>query len=410
MRQPFTRILNMCFLALICSGLVFASTFVTGAHFAARDLDTVQASQSPDISEIVASVRKKTKVPAIAAALVTPDAIQSVTDGRRRFDQTTPVTPTDLFHTGSVTKSMTATLAGKLVEAGKLKWDTTVSDAFPEFAAEIDPALQSVTLFQLLGHRSGLALFVAGKELLSANQYAGTPSEQRLALARDLLTKPPRFQVGSFHYSNAGYGIAGAIIERAASESWENLIAAQVFSSSGASSLIGWPGFENEAAPWGHFEKGTIYHQPGQRFTPHNPNDPANLYFRFPSALAPSGDVSLTAQGMGFYAQMHLRGLMGIDSWLRSETIQYLHHNEFIPGTEGSFYSAGWFEGSLDGVATSVHNGSADTFFCVIALQPERGKAAVAIVNAGGDRGAKAAYATVEKLLGVKNLGGLISL
>jgi CubicO group peptidase (beta-lactamase class C family) len=42
------------------------------------------------------------------------------------------VTTNDVFHIGSCTKSMTATLTAMLIEEGKLRWDTTIADVFPE--------------------------------------------------------------------------------------------------------------------------------------------------------------------------------------------------------------------------------------------------------------------------------------
>ena len=71
---------------------------------------------------------------------MTPLAVVVVKDGEiceraavgvRKRDDPTPVTTNDLFHIGSCTKSMTATLAALLVEEGKLQWTTIVD--FPRF-------------------------------------------------------------------------------------------------------------------------------------------------------------------------------------------------------------------------------------------------------------------------------------
>ncbi|MBL8150215.1 MAG: beta-lactamase family protein, partial [Blastocatellia bacterium] len=360
--------------------------------------------KKPKLHSIVDRIKAKTKVPAISAAIITADFIEQYAVGVRQANGKSQATLNDRFHIGSVTKSVTSTIAAQLVEAGKIKWETTVNEIFPDFASKIDPQLRNVTLEQLLSHRSGLAGYESGEELLSAGNYGGTPVEQRFSFAMDLLTQPPKYRVGSFNYSNAGYGIAGAMIERVAKESWESLVQSSLIDTLGGSALIGWPGFNNPQAPWGHFEKGTLYHQKGELFTAHDPNDPNNLYFRFPSALAPSGDLSLNVNDLSSYVQLHLRGLMGQDTILKSSTVKRLHKANPEPIFGATFYSSGWLEGEIDGVATSLHDGSADTFYCIAAIQPSFGKAAVVIVNAGGKLGNRAAAMTIEKLMGIKNL------
>ena len=51
---------------------------------------------------------------------------------------------------------MTALLAAMFVEEGKIRWNSTVSEVFPEFSANMDPRLRRVTLEQLLSHTSGI--------------------------------------------------------------------------------------------------------------------------------------------------------------------------------------------------------------------------------------------------------------
>ena len=48
---------------------------------------------------------------------------------------------------------MTATLAGMLVEEGKLSWNTTIGEALGGPTQGVNPALATVSLEQLLSHR-----------------------------------------------------------------------------------------------------------------------------------------------------------------------------------------------------------------------------------------------------------------
>ena len=96
-------------------------------------------------------------LPALAAAIIkNGEIIASGAVGTRRAGTNNPVMIEDRFHIGSDTKAMTALIAAMLVEAGKLRWTSTVAEVFPELAATMDPALKGVTLEQLLSHTSGI--------------------------------------------------------------------------------------------------------------------------------------------------------------------------------------------------------------------------------------------------------------
>ena len=63
----------------------------------------------------------------------------------------------DRFHLGSDTKAFTSLLAGQFVEAGKLRWDSTLAEVFPEVKDKMDAEFAKITLEQLLSHAGGLA-------------------------------------------------------------------------------------------------------------------------------------------------------------------------------------------------------------------------------------------------------------
>ncbi len=56
------------------------------------------------------------------------------------------VTKLDKWSIGSFSKSMTATVAARLVEQGLIRFDSRVSDVFPELIGKINPEFESVTL------------------------------------------------------------------------------------------------------------------------------------------------------------------------------------------------------------------------------------------------------------------------
>ena len=356
-------------------------------------------SGAPDVAKLAAAVRAQTPVPALAGAYLTSNGFRIGAVGVRRNDQPTPIAETDLFQIASCTKSMTATLAGLLVEQGRIRFDSTLAQVFPTLP--INAALRDVTLLQLLQHRSGLAAFESGEELLSAAAFGTEGRAARLALTKSLLAQAPAFAVGSFNYSNAGYGVAGAMLEAVANDGWENLLRARVMAPLGASIKYGWPGAGDPNQPWGHilFEG---------KLTALDPNDPSIPFYNTPiPALEPSGAVpSMNAASMARYVQLHLRGLRGQNGLLRAATIQTLHTP--APSSDGIPYACGWIETSVGGQRISIHNGSYDPFYALMVVVPGQDKAAIALCNTGEESGVSAASALVEKLLELPGLSGIL--
>src|SRR4051794_22813049 len=125
------------------------SALCAGASGAARAPLSLDATLSPFLARY--------ELPALAAAVVKDGEIIAVgAVGTRKAGADLPVTVNDRFHLGSATKAMTALLAGMLVDEGKLRWNSTVADLFPELVEKMDPGLRRVTLEQLLSHTSGV--------------------------------------------------------------------------------------------------------------------------------------------------------------------------------------------------------------------------------------------------------------
>ena len=127
---------------------------------------------------------------------------------------------------------MTAFLAAMLVEQEKLQWTSTVSDIFPELAEEMDPRLRAVMLQQLLSHTSGIPSDNEDVLKVLGESYAqeGNLDELRYWLVRAWSKYPLASEPGEkFAYSNMGYVFAGAMIERRAGKTWEELITEKIF-------------------------------------------------------------------------------------------------------------------------------------------------------------------------------------
>ena len=217
-----------------------------------------------NVTELLKPIRQKFNVPAMAAALVTSDGLKFVgAVGVRKRGTEIPVTLADLWHLGSDGKIMTSTLVARLVERGQLRWDTTLAEVFPESAAQMNPDFQRVTLLELLSHHAGLP---ANLDLV---KYSGEDAPQlRLRAVQVELAKKPVSKPGStYAYSNLGYIIAAAVLEKTTGTPWEKLITDEVFKplhmDTAGFGGTGTPGKIDE--PWPHTADGVPVAENGPR-------------------------------------------------------------------------------------------------------------------------------------------------
>ena len=174
------------------------------------------------------------KLPAVAAAVVKSGKIVAAgAVGTRRIGTDKPVTLNDRFHIGSDTKAMTSLLAAMLVEEGRLRWNTTVGEIYPELVDKMSKGVKDITIEQLLSHTSGIPS--DGQEHVSLLSFsmddeAANLDGMRLTLVTRLVPQPLRAAPGErFEYSNLGYTLAGAMMERVTGKTWEELVVARIF-------------------------------------------------------------------------------------------------------------------------------------------------------------------------------------
>jgi D-alanyl-D-alanine carboxypeptidase len=335
------------------------------------------------ISDLLKRVSQQSNVPAIAGAIVTSDGLVAfgVTGVRKRGTKA-PAMPGDLWHLGSDTKAMTATLIALLVEQGQLKWDTTLADVFTGSSFNIHPDFRDVTILHLLSHRAGLPTN------LQLTDYWGVDGRrERLRAVRQELAKPPASAPGSkFEYSNLGYIIAGAIVEKVTGKPWERNMTLHVFGplqmTSAGFGGTGTPGKVDQ--PWGHTADG----QPVAQNGPKVDNPPV---------MGPPGRVHCTIQDWSKYVADFLRGMTGKPALLPAAAYQKLSTPPF-----GGDYALGWIVTERDWAGGTVltHGGSNTMNYATVWIAPKRDFAILACTNQGGDAAQKACDAAVVALLG----------
>ena len=187
------------------------------------------------LARIVDSIRSAHNLPAMAGAIVTLDGVYDLAvAGTRRAGGNAAVTVDDKWHLGSNLKAMTAALAAMAVDAGVIEWTTTVEEAFPELAGTMRSEYRDVTLEDLLSNRGGI------RNDPPQGTYAGaTPRAQRESAIAWAVTNPPVNARGTFYYSNVGFVMAGAMVERAWGEDYESLMQSKLWGPIGVAGA-GW--------------------------------------------------------------------------------------------------------------------------------------------------------------------------
>ena len=335
---------------------------------------------SSDPEAALEAVFAEAAPPALAAGIVTREGLGwAGVRGVRRAGHEAAATLEDRWHLGSNTKAMTAAVFGRLVEQGRARWDMPLAEALP--GVTIDPAWATTTPDDLMRHRAGLLdAGLLDQAWLLAAHADQRPPEQRAAFAARALGAPPAGPVGPFAYGNGNYMVVGAMIEALTGQSWEQVMADELFAPLGlASAGFGAPRGE---APWGH--RGGVGVDP-------------TGFADNPPALGPAGTAHMS---LADYARFVAAMMGGAPDWLTDETRRHL-----LTPAAGSppAYAAGWGVGTAPwaGVGgpgpTITHNGSNTMWFATVLAAPERGIGLITLSN-DGVAGRQACTTLIQRL------------
>ena len=339
---------------------------------------SAQEINAGQLSAEIEHIKKDHRLPAIIVAVFTADSILFIdAEGVRKVKENDQVTINDLFHIGSNTKAMTAFIAARLVEEGKLKWNTRFLEVFPALKAAALPAYHNITLEQLLSHQALLKPFTAGKEFLNMPKMEGTISEQRIIFSKEVLKAEPQILTKEkpYNYSNAGFVLAAAMMEQVTGKTWEVLVQEYIANPMNLQIYFGWPGLTDPSAPWGHI---VVLGRPSL----HDPNGT----YKLEHYMAPAGDVSVSMINYIKWLQNNLKGIQGDLTFLPSESWKRIH----FTNAGKANYSYGWRNEIINGDTISTHNGSAGTFFAHATINKNDKYGIAIFTNSGIENSSKA--------------------
>lgn len=323
------------------------------------------------LAELVSDLRKQHRLVGLAAMVMVDGKVMSIAaDGERKKGSGVPLELSDRWHLGSITKSVTATMIGRLVEAGHMKWTYTIGECFPD--ATIHADWKPVTIEQLLTHTSGApANFRLGVLLEKPARGPECARERREAVIDAMAERPIHPPGQEFAYSNVGYTIAGAMAEAATGVSWEELVTREVFEPLELADA----GFGPPKSPSKTLEQPRGHHATsGLKRSASDVEDNTPI-------MDPANSAQMTLVNLCNYATEHLRGELGAGTLLATETYKRLHTPHLHD------YACGWVvKQPTREIPYTVfwHNGSNTMWYAMVVFIPDK-KLVVAVTSNDGD-------------------------
>jgi CubicO group peptidase (beta-lactamase class C family) len=285
-------------------------------------------------------------VPGLAVAVVFEDKLVFAKGfGVKDTATNQPVDADTVFQIASISKPLGSTVVAALIGAGKITWDSKVSDLEPTFVMNDPWVTREITLRDLFSHRSGLP--AQAGDLLEDLGFTREEVLHRLRYQHPAYS----FRAG-YAYTNFGITAAAVAAAKAYGLAWEDAVEEKLYKPLGMTSTSSryadFAARDNRAA--GHV-------QVDGKWVP--------KYKREPDAQSPAGGVSSTVNDLAKWMRLQLAngkydGAQIVPEAALSET----HLPQIATGSKSlsgkpQFYGLGWNVGySDDGRLKLSHSGA----------------------------------------------------
>jgi CubicO group peptidase (beta-lactamase class C family) len=176
--------------------------------------------------------------------------------GLANVEENISVTKATNFRLASVTKQFTAMCILKLIDEGKLKFETRLTDIFPEFPSYGN----DITIKNLLQHTSGLIDY---EDLIPDTATVQVKDKDVLAML--MQTDSTYFKPGSKHkYSNTGYALLALTVEKISGKPFRDFLSENIFKPLGMDNTVAFEKGINEVKNRAY---GYTIHQDSVEFT-----------------------------------------------------------------------------------------------------------------------------------------------
>lgn len=277
------------------------------------------------------------------------------------------------YRIGSLTKSFVAVQVMRLRDEGLVDLADPLARHLPELTAPsragADPggsgldvaglrAAGALTVGQLLSHTSGIA------SETPAPWWERTPGDLRPELADLLGTDPVKHPAGRrYHYSNPGFALLGALVERMRGTHWYEALRAEVLEPLGMA--------RTTLLPQAPAAGGFAVHPWADVMRPEAVEDTGRM--------APAGQLWSTAGDLARWAAFLTAGREGV---LSAATLEEMRRPAAPPETPDAGYGLGLQLSRYGTRRLSGHTGSMPGFLATLWVSPQERVGAVVLANA----------------------------
>ena len=346
-----------------------------------------------DFPEHATRVMEARNVPGMAIAIVYKGEILYTEGiGLRDVEARKPVTPETLFAIGSATKAFTATVIGVLVDEGVLDFDEPVRSYLPDFKLYDEDVTNTLTLRDMLSHRSGLPRH----DLV---WYGSTATREELYHRLPYL-EPSAELRQTWQYQNLMFMTAGYLAGQVTGSTWEDLVRERLFkplSISYANFSVREMGeVEDAARGYSDAEDGGF----------------ELMDYRDIIACGPAGSINANVLEMTNWVRLQLdQGEFLGKRVVSSSTMADLHAPQMVMGgkkdsvTPYSMYAMGWMVEPYRGHDLLHHGGNIDGFSALITFLPDDDLGVVVLTNKNGTAVPKVlTYDAIDRALGLTSM------
>ncbi len=338
---------------------VLVLCLAASSHLAAVDRAAGSISAQSDLTSQIDAILTKTFKPGEPGAAVLVKKGGQVLFrrgyGLASLELNVPVKPDMIFRLGSITKQFTAMAVLMLAEQGKLSLQDDVSKFLPDFPTQG----RTITVEHLLTHTSGIKGYTEIPSWLSLWRK-DMPVKEIIDLFRNV---PLEFEPGQrWKYSNSGYILLGAIIEKISGQSYEDFVNKNIF---GPLSLT--HSYYDRTA---RIIPGRV---PGYSLGRAGFENAQYISMTQPYA---AGSLLSSVDDLALWSESLLAGRL-----IKRETLERAFTSSNLTNGVATGYGYGWQVSTYEGYRLIEHGGGIMGFTSYAILQPETGLCVVILTN-----------------------------
>jgi CubicO group peptidase (beta-lactamase class C family) len=352
--------------------LVLMAPFLTPrvGQIHAQSLELAEVQAGNDFAEAIQASRALIReimeaegVPGASVAVgIGDEVVWSEGFGWASIELGVPVTTLTKFRIGSVSKTLTASAVGILLERGLLDLDAPVQTYVPGFPEKRWP----VTTRQLGGHTAGVRHY-RGQEMFSSENYPTVESGLEIFAEDTLLFEPET----DYSYSSYGWNLLSAVLEGASGEDFLSFIEDEVFEPLGLRHTVA------------DHNDSIVAHRT-EFYEAERDGSIVNAPYVDNSYKWAGGGFLSTPEDLVRFGQAHME-----PGFLQAQTLAELQTSQALRNGESTNYGIGWNSSVQDDGDTVLgHSGGSVGGTTLLVLIPEHDLVVAGVVNISGPAGA----------------------